>query len=134
MGTPTSVSAFPLFEETNRGNKIYQNEALKSIIGNLYSSTNLPVNLFNLEFENPLGVAAGMDKNGEALPAWESIGFGFCEIGGVTLHEQPGNPKPRMFRANSEKALVNRMGFNNLGAREVSQNLKILHPDYLTFF
>ena len=74
---------------------------------------------------NPLGVAAGMDKNGEALPAWESIGFGFCEIGGVTLHDQPGNPKPRMFRANFEKALVNRMGFNNLGAREVSQNLKI---------
>ncbi len=98
---------------------------LKSMMGNLYSSPNLPVNLFNLEFENPLGVAAGMDKNGEALPAWESIGFGFCEIGGVTLHEQPGNPKPRMFRATSEKALVNRMGFNNLGAREVSQNLKI---------
>ena len=98
---------------------------LKSLMGNLYSSPNLPVNLFNLKFKNPLGVAAGMDKNGEALPAWESIGYGFCEIGGVTLHNQPGNPKPRMFRANSEKALVNRMGFNNLGAKEVSKNLKI---------
>ena len=97
---------------------------LKSIIGNLYSSTNLPVNLFNLEFENPLGVAAGMDKNGEAVPSWQSIGYGFCEIGGVTLHEQPGNPKPRMFRINKEKALINRMGFNNIGAKALQEQLQ----------
>jgi len=97
---------------------------LSSLMGSFYSSPDLPVRVLGLDFSNPLGIAAGMDKNGEAVPAWESIGFGFCEIGGVTLHEQPGNPKPRMFRANSEKALVNRMGFNNIGAKHVANKFQ----------
>jgi dihydroorotate dehydrogenase len=90
----------------------------------LYSSPELPVNLFGLDFPNPLGIAAGMDKNGAAVPSWQSIGYGFSEIGGVTLHDQLGNPKPRMFRATAEKALVNRMGFNNIGANAVNDKLK----------
>jgi dihydroorotate dehydrogenase len=95
-----------------------------SLLGNLYSSPELPTKVFDLEFPNPLGIAAGIDKNGQAVPAWQAIGFGFSEIGGVTLHEQLGNPKPRMFRATFERALVNRMGFNNLGANSVLDKLK----------
>ena len=97
---------------------------LTSLLGNLYSSPELPINLFGLDFPNPLGIAAGMDKNGAAVPSWQSIGYGFSEIGGVTLHDQLGNPKPRMFRATAEKALVNRMGFNNIGANAVNDRLK----------
>ena len=95
-----------------------------SMLGTLYRSPDLPVNLFNLDFPNPIGVAAGMDKNGEAVPSWQSIGYGFCEIGGVTLHEQPGNPKPRMFRISKDKALINRMGFNNIGALALQEKLQ----------
>ena len=97
---------------------------LTSLLGNLYSSPELPVNVFGLDFLNPLGIAAGMDKNGAAVPAWQSIGYGFCEIGGITFHNQPGNPKPRMFRASAEKALINRMGFNNIGAHALQERLK----------
>ena len=104
--------------------KTSRSRFLTSILGNLYSSPELPVNLFDLDFPNPLGIAAGMDKNGAAVPSWQSIGYGFSEIGGVTLHEQSGNPKPRMFRATAEKALVNRMGFNNIGANAVNDKLK----------
>ena len=95
-----------------------------SMLGTLYRSPELPVKLFNLDFSNPVGVAAGMDKNGVAVPSWQSIGYGFCEIGGVTLHEQPGNPKPRMFRASKDKALINRMGFNNIGAHALQEKLQ----------
>lgn len=97
---------------------------LNSLLSNLYGSPDLPCNNFSLDFPNPLGIAAGMDKNGQALPAWQSIGYGFCEIGGITLHDQPGNPKPRMFRATSERALVNRMGFNNIGAYALRDKLR----------
>jgi dihydroorotate dehydrogenase len=64
-----------------------------------------------------------MDKNAVALPIWESLGFGFCEIGGITRHAQPGNPKPRMFRAPQTEALINRMGFNNDGLDSVARRL-----------
>jgi len=97
---------------------------LRALLSKLYSSPELPINLFGLTFPNPLGIAAGLDKNGEAVPAWQSIGFGFCEVGGVTLYRQPGNPKPRMFRATSEKALINRMGFNNVGADLIKDKLQ----------
>ena len=101
-----------------------KNKFSLSMVGALYSSPELPVNLFDIDFPNPIGVAAGMDKNGEAVPSWQSIGYGFCEIGGVTLHEQPGNPKPRMFRASKENALINRMGFNNMGAKALKKQLQ----------
>ena len=94
------------------------------MLGALYRSPELPVNVFGLDFPNPVGVAAGMDKNGEAVPSWQSIGYGFCEIGGVTLHKQPGNPKPRMFRVSKDKALINRMGFNNIGANALQEQLQ----------
>jgi len=64
-----------------------------------------------------------MDKQAQALPAWASLGFGFCELGGVTWHPQPGNEKPRMFRAPASRALINRMGFNNPGAEQLAVTL-----------
>lgn len=85
-----------------------------------------PVELFGLEFRNPVGLAAGFDKNGVALPAWEALGFGFVEIGTVTAKPQPGNPKPRIFRYPAEHALINRLGFNNDGADAVADRLRNL--------
>lgn len=93
----------------------------------LYSRKGSPVNKFGLNFPNPVGIAAGMDKASEAVRGWESMGFGFMEIGGITEHAQEGNPKPRMFRAGTERALVNRMGFNNPGSAAAAERLKYLH-------
>jgi dihydroorotate dehydrogenase len=92
-------------------------------IGSIYGAPKLPVELFGLKFANPIGLAAGMDKHAAAVPAWEKLGFGFSELGGVTWHAQPGNPSPRMFRAVADEAIVNRMGFNNPGAEVLSQKL-----------
>jgi dihydroorotate dehydrogenase len=86
-----------------------------------------PVNLFGLTFPNRIGLAAGFDKNGVALPAWAALGFGFIEIGTVTARAQPGNPKPRIFRFPEEQALINRLGFNNDGADVISNRLRRLH-------
>ena len=82
-----------------------------------------PTTLFGLTFPNPVGLAAGLDKNGVALPAWAAIGFGFIEIGTVTAKAQPGNPKPRIFRLPEQQALINRLGFNNHGADAIAQRL-----------
>ena len=82
-----------------------------------------PKMLFGLNFSNPIGLAAGLDKNGVALPAWAALGFGFIEIGTVTAQAQPGNPKPRIFRLPAEQALINRLGFNNDGADAIAQRL-----------
>jgi dihydroorotate dehydrogenase len=92
-------------------------------IGNFFSAPELPVELFGLKFPNPIGLAAGMDKFAAAVPVWEKLGFGFCELGGVTWHAQDGNPQPRIFRAAADEAIVNRMGFNNPGAEAVAQKL-----------
>lgn len=83
----------------------------------------LPSERFGLSFPNPLGIAAGMDKDAQALRGWANLGFGFVEIGGVTVEPQEGNPKPRMFRVNKLQALVNRMGFNNIGSIAVAEKL-----------
>jgi dihydroorotate dehydrogenase len=83
----------------------------------------LEVEAFGLRFPNAVGLAAGMDKNAAALPMWPALGFGFVEIGSVTAHPQPGNPKPRMFRLTGDRAIINRMGFNNHGSSMVAQTL-----------
>jgi dihydroorotate dehydrogenase len=82
--------------------------------------------VFGLSFPNPVGLAAGFDKNGLAIPALSALGFGSVEIGTVTAMGQPGNPKPRMFRVPEAEAIVNRLGFNNHGAAAVAQHLLIL--------
>src|SRR5579885_665048 len=79
--------------------------------------------LFGLQFQNPLGLAAGFDKNARAVAQWHKLGFGFVEVGTVTWHAQPGNPKPRMFRLPDDKAIINRMGFNNDGAEAIAARL-----------
>jgi dihydroorotate dehydrogenase len=83
-----------------------------------------PTNAFGLTFPNPIGLAAGFDKNGVAIPAWAALGFGFVEIGTVTAQRQPGNPKPRIFRYPEQQALINRLGFNNDGADIVAARLR----------
>ena len=85
-----------------------------------------PTTLFGLSFPNPVGLAAGLDKNGIALPAWAALGFGFIEIGTVTAKAQPGNPKPRIFRLPEQQALINRLGFNNDGADAIARRLGAL--------
>lgn len=86
----------------------------------------LEVELWGLKFRNPVGLAAGFDKDAQCLPAWENLGFGYAEIGTVTPRPQPGNPAPRIFRIPEAKALINRMGFPNKGAEAVAESLKEL--------
>lgn len=101
-----------------------RHELLCDALASFCAAPSLPVDLFGLHFPNPVGLAAGMDKRAVAAPAWEAMGFGFSELGGVTWHAQPGNPAPRMFRAIEEQALINRMGFNNPGAEALAAKLR----------
>ena len=82
--------------------------------------------VFGVTFPNPVGLAAGFDKNAVALSAWETLGFGFIEAGTVTARAQPGNPRPRIFRVPEYRALINRLGFNNEGADAVAARLQRL--------
>lgn len=84
--------------------------------------------VWGLRFPNPIGLAAGFDKQGTCLDAWEGLGFGFVEIGTVTAVPQPGNPRPRLFRLPADRALVNRFGFNSEGAEAVAARLKAAGP------
>jgi dihydroorotate dehydrogenase len=84
----------------------------------------LPTKAFGIEFPNPVGCAAGLDKNGAHIDALMSMGFGFVEIGTVTPQPQVGNPKPRMFRIKEHEAIINRLGFNNLGVDELVKNVE----------
>ena len=96
-------------------------EALRKSLG--VADPALRVRAFGLDFPNPLGLAAGFDKNGLGYDALGAIGFGFVEVGTVTGHAQPGNPEPRLFRLPEDRALINRMGFNNDGADVVASRL-----------
>ncbi len=102
---------------------VSRNGLLCDALSSFYQSPSLPVHLFGLDFPNPVGLAAGMDKNADALSAWAALGFGFSELGAVTRHSQPGNPSPRIFRAIADEAIVNRMGFNNAGAETLAIRL-----------
>src|SRR5256714_13095516 len=96
----------------------------------LFRPTSKPITLFGLNFPNPIGLAAGLDKNGVALPAWAALGFGFIEIGTVTAKAQRGNPKPRIFRLPDQQALINRLGFNNDGAEAIAHRLAALRKSH----
>ena len=89
-----------------------------------YHHPSLCQSLWNLKFDNPLGLAPGFDKNAQGAGIWHSFGFGFAELGAVTLHCQNGNPLPRMFRLPKDKAILNRMGANNQGAEVIAQRLQ----------
>ena len=100
------------------------------IISQLFKATlrfknpKLNKNLFGLNFENPVGLAAGFDKEGQHYKAMKNLGFGFIEVGTVTPKGQPGNPQPRMFRLPKDNGLINRMGFNNEGVDALVERLK----------
>ena len=83
-----------------------------------------PVTVMGIKFLNPVGLAAGLDKNGEHIDALAACGFGFVEIGTVTPRAQPGNPKPRLFRLEADEAIINRMGFNNKGVETLIDNVR----------
>jgi len=97
-----------------------EEERIRNIFG--------PIRRFGLEFPIPLGIAAGFDKNAVVVNQLAELGFGFVEVGTVTLEHQPGNPKPRLFRLPADKALINRLGFNNDGAAKIAQRLDKLNP------
>ena len=120
----THPTAGPIFHQPTR-------LAAQSALSGLYQATDsrLMRSLWNLSFNNPLGLAAGFDKDGIAARAWPLLGFGFAELGTVTYHPQPGNAKPRMFRLPNDRAALNRMGFNNKGAAALSERLKMLWPE-----
>lgn len=89
----------------------------------VFEDPRLRQTLFGVDFPNPLGLAAGFDKNAVAVDHWHRLGFGYAELGTITRLAQPGNPKPRLFRLPQHKALINRMGFNNEGAEAVAHRL-----------
>ncbi|MBM4281372.1 MAG: quinone-dependent dihydroorotate dehydrogenase [Deltaproteobacteria bacterium] len=91
--------------------------------GDMCRDPQLARTVFGVTFPNPLGLAAGFDKDAEAVPAWQALGFGFVEVGTVTRHPQPGNDKPRLFRLPADQALLNRLGFNNHGAEACARAL-----------
>jgi dihydroorotate dehydrogenase len=90
--------------------------------------SSLEIKRFGLTFPNPVGLAAGFDKNGVALEPLAALGFGFIEAGTVTYHPQPGNPRPRLFRLSADQALINRAGFNNEGAAAFAKRVEHHRP------
>lgn len=94
---------------------------LLQLLGNTYSH---PVEVMGLKFPNPVGLAAGLDKNGDYFNALGALGFGFVEIGTITPQPQPGNPEPRLFRLPEQNAIINRMGFNNKGVIHLVEQVK----------
>lgn len=93
-----------------------------------WNGANDPRTVFGVRFPSVVGLAAGMDKDGVALKAWPALGFGSVEVGTVTRHPQPGNPRPRLFRLRDSGAIINRMGFNNEGADALAARLAALGP------
>jgi dihydroorotate dehydrogenase len=102
---------------------------LKKVYG--FDHPSLEKELFGLKFKNPVGLAAGFDKNGEYIEELANFGFGFIEVGTVTPLPQPGNDKPRMFRLQEDAALINRMGFNNKGVDVLARKLESVKRDGL---
>lgn len=96
-----------------------------------YQNSSLEREVFGLKFKNPVGLAAGFDKNGEFIEEFSNFGFGFIEVGTVTPLPQPGNEKPRMFRLKADEGLINRMGFNNKGVDVLARKLKSVKRDGL---
>lgn len=107
----------------------------QSIIRSLYrvrdKNGDLKREIFGLTFKNPVGLAAGLDKNGEFYNDFGNFGFSFIEIGSITPEAQPGNPKPRLFRLIKDKALINRMGINNKGVKYTIRHLQKLPPNVI---
>ena len=112
------------FASLNRNFPIISNILSKASSDFQRDYTSLNQIIFDSSFKNPLGLAAGFDKNGVGAGLWNYFGFGFAELGTITWHAQKGNPKPRLFRIAKEKAALNRMGFNNEGAEKFIQTIE----------
>lgn len=110
----------------NQLKKLQNSDAFLQLVSEIAAvkSPSLQVTTSGLTFPNPVGLAAGFDKNAELLPGLAAIGFGFLEIGSITARQNDGNPRPRMFRLPADKALINRMGLNNEGAAAICERLK----------
>ncbi len=102
--------------------------AIAALRGVARATVYRPRNVFGVEFPSPVGLAAGLDKDGRALAAWPALGFGFVEVGTVTAKPQPGNERPRLYRLRNSQALINRMGFNNAGAAALAARLDLAEP------
>ncbi|MDX1641417.1 MAG: quinone-dependent dihydroorotate dehydrogenase, partial [Balneolaceae bacterium] len=107
---------------------ISKKEWLSKAVGSFYSYSDpsLEQNIFGLNFPNPLGIAAGFDKNATMAPVLSKMGFGFLEIGSITANPSTGNPKPRSFRLPADQSLINRLGLNNDGVQTISRRLNKL--------
>jgi dihydroorotate dehydrogenase len=119
------------FASLNRNFPLISNILLKASSDFQRNNSSLNQIVFGSHFKNPVGLAAGFDKNGVGAGLWNYFGFGFAELGTITWHAQEGNPKPRLFRIAKEKAALNRMGFNNQGAENFLKTIekqKILPP------
>jgi len=112
-------------ETVHTGLRVIQDTPIADLLRRRYTvpDSRLRTTVFGVEFPNPVGVAAGFDKNAEIPRTLEALGFGHVEIGGVTAERQPGNPQPRLFRLPEDGALINRMGFNNEGADRIGRRL-----------
>ena len=121
----SNISLTMLEKLSSNKDSFIVNYCLKQLASELqYTDIRLEQTLFECNFSNPLGLAAGFDKNGIAAAIWDKFGFGFAELGTVTWHPQEGNPKPRLFRLAKEKGALNRMGFNNNGAYAMRKSLR----------
>lgn len=110
--------------------RLTMNSPLKSLLHVSTQDLNLkPVSFAGLSFPHPVGLAAGFDKDGLLYPHWSAFGFSFAELGTVTPRPQAGNPKPRLFRLKEDRAIINRMGFNNQGAKALAHVLSAHKPD-----
>jgi dihydroorotate dehydrogenase len=103
-------------------------EFVNSLVRLMARAKDFPLTVAGIKFRNPVGLAAGFDKNCEAARFLAGLGFGYLELGTVTLRPQPGNPKPRLFRLRDDHAIINRMGFNNAGAWDAARSLEKLLP------
>ena len=112
------------FASLNRNIPIFSEIILKASSDFQRNNSKLSQSIFGSNFKNPLGLAAGFDKNGVGAGLWSYFGFGFAELGTITWHAQKGNPKPRLFRIAKEKAALNRMGFNNEGAQKFFKTIE----------
>ena len=121
--TNSALNAIKL-ASLNRNFPIISNILLNAASDLQRNNSSLNQIIFGTQFKNPLGLAAGFDKNGVGAGLWNYFGFGFAELGTITWHAQRGNPKPRLFRIAKEKAALNRMGFNNLGAEHFLKTLE----------
>ena len=111
--------------------KTNHSDILQNIVRRLYGVADAKSSeqIWGLHFKNPLGLAAGFDKNGTTPRAMQALGFGFVEVGSITAHSSTGNPKPRAFRLPKDHSLINRMGLNNEGAARIIERLKKLQLD-----